>query len=200
MKKGLFITFDGRHGTGKSFIIEKVANEMIKRNYKLFITKEPTDSEIGMLSRRVESKFSSEALVCMFASDRYIHCREIEEKLNKGITVLCDRYIISGMILQNMCGAEFDYIHFVNKYIIKSDISIVLFSDNKVIEKRLALRKKMSSLTKKEMMESRDRYKENFSLLKKKFGNVIGYKNDTIEDATNLVNSLFLEVDAIKKL
>lgn len=109
MKKGKFIVFDGIDGAGKTTQLDMLARRMTDDGESVYITAEPTGSDIGRLLRRALSgaeKRSECEMAVMFVLDRIAHNAEIEEKINDGVCVLCDRYYHSTLAYQ---GKTTDY-------------------------------------------------------------------------------------------
>ena len=85
-------------------------------NINVYVTKEPSDSEIGTFTRNVAELFSGNTLACLVAADRYAHIeREILPQLQKGTIVITDRYILSSLILQPMDGVDTLFVEKMNK-------------------------------------------------------------------------------------
>ena len=109
MKKGKFIVFDGIDGAGKTTQLDMLARRMMDDGESVYITAEPTGRDIGRLLRSALSgaeKRSECEMAVMFVLDRIAHNAEIEEKINDGICVLCDRYYHSTLAYQ---GKTTDY-------------------------------------------------------------------------------------------
>lgn len=109
MKKGKFIVFDGIDGAGKTTQLDMLARRMTDDGESVYITAEPTGSDIGRLLRSALSgadKRSECEMAVMFVLDRIAHNAEIEEKINDGVCVLCDRYYHSTLAYQ---GKTTDY-------------------------------------------------------------------------------------------
>ncbi|MBQ4135469.1 MAG: dTMP kinase [Clostridia bacterium] len=109
MKKGKFIVFDGIDGAGKTTQLDMLARRMTDDGESVYITAEPTGGDIGRLLRSALSgaeKRSECEMAVMFVLDRIAHNAEIEEKINDGVCVLCDRYYHSTLAYQ---GKTTDY-------------------------------------------------------------------------------------------
>ncbi|MDD3191376.1 MAG: dTMP kinase [Bacilli bacterium] len=104
--KGLFITFEGTEGSGKTTIIEHLYQQLIKEGYAVMKTREPGGSLISEQIRQVildvnnkEMDALTEAL--LYAASRRQHLKEvIIPNLEKGYIVLCDRYVDSSLAYQ----------------------------------------------------------------------------------------------------
>lgn len=88
-----FFTFEGIDGSGKSTIIRCVASELKKKDYHVIITFEPTNTWLGEYVQQ-QIRTHSDPYVTSFAfiADRIRHCKIIQEWLDQGFIVLCDRY------------------------------------------------------------------------------------------------------------
>jgi dTMP kinase len=189
--KGIFITFDGQHGAGKTFLVDSLCLALEELGYPVYKTKEPTTSEIGSLARKSEQNFTAETLVCLFAADRFQHCRSIAAELEKGSIVLCDRYLISSLILQNMDGVEFNYTNQVNGNILRADFSVVLYADRFIINNRLLARDK-SRLALIEAAENFDRYLYYRQKIEDFCENVFYFRNNDHDDL-NKIKALIID-------
>lgn len=88
-----FITFEGIDGSGKSTISKLLYNKLKSEGHNVILTYEPTESEIGKFVQNC-IKTNADPFVTAFAFilDRLHHCKQIKKWLNKGKSVLCDRY------------------------------------------------------------------------------------------------------------
>ena len=100
MSKGKFITFEGIDGSGTTYHSQQLADTLNSFGENIYWTCEPTKSPIGVLLRKYLKYDKSEEFVLpswetmalLFTADRQNHQRYIEEVLNKGHWVICDRY------------------------------------------------------------------------------------------------------------
>lgn len=108
--KGLFITFEGPEGSGKSTIIKKV-NEILTQkihDYKIILTREPggTNNPLAEHIRQIilqqsTYKITDRTELLLFAASRAQHTYDvIEPNLLRGNIVLCDRFIHSSIAYQ----------------------------------------------------------------------------------------------------
>lgn len=107
---GKFIVFDGLDGSGQSTQAGKLVDFLNLPEQKLKfghtgvqVTKEPTSSLIGGLIRSQlthEWKSSQECLQLLFSADRAHHLeKEIIPLLERGVTVICDRYFFLQLLM-----------------------------------------------------------------------------------------------------
>ena len=110
-KKGLFISFEGGEGVGKSTQIELLKTSLTKKNINVLSTREPGGTKEGELIRKflVSGEINSwdsysESLI--FNALRREHINKIiKPSLFKGDIVLCDRFIDSTIVYQGVGGA-----------------------------------------------------------------------------------------------
>ena len=151
--KGFFIAIDGPNGVGKTTLLEAIGESVKKRikNEKILVykTKEPTDSVLGRFIRKISEKITGNSLACLVVADRYEHLKnEIMPELEKGKIVITDRYILSSLILQVIDGVKDNFILNLNSKIIKPDLQLAIFADEKVIQERLEQREKLTRFEK----------------------------------------------------
>ena len=97
-RRGLFITFEGLDGSGKSTQITRLAETLTARGLDVLATREPGGSAIGERIRSIlldsqTSGLSPLAELALMFADRAQHIEEvIEPALKAGKTVICDRY------------------------------------------------------------------------------------------------------------
>lgn len=104
-KKGLFITFEGIDGSGKSTQLEKIAHYLDKKNIKYIKTRDPGGTDLGSHLRDIllnyQGKIYPLCELFLYLADRAQHVDEkIIPALNSGKIVLCDRYIDSTLAYQ----------------------------------------------------------------------------------------------------
>ncbi|MFL6437926.1 MAG: dTMP kinase [Terriglobales bacterium] len=97
-KRGIFITFEGLDGCGKTTQLARLKETLAARQHDVLATREPGGSAIGerirsiLLDSRTAGLSATAELALMFA-DRAQHVDQIiEPALATGKLVLCDRY------------------------------------------------------------------------------------------------------------
>lgn len=109
-KKGLFISFEGGEGVGKSTQIELLKTSLIKKNINVLSTREPGGTKEGELIRKFLvsgeiSSWDSYSESLLFNALRREHINKIiNPSLFKGDIVLCDRFIDSTIVYQGVGG------------------------------------------------------------------------------------------------
>ena len=140
--KGKLIAIDGPNGVGKSTIITKLKNKLESQGALVYITKEPTNTDMGNFIREYAEMCEGISLACLVAANRYEHInQEIIPQLQEGKIVITDRYILSSLILQRMDGVDVNFICNINAEILKPDLQVAIFAEEEIIQKRLSERK-----------------------------------------------------------
>lgn len=105
MKKGLFVTFEGGEGAGKSTLALRVRDALKAQGRNVLFTREPGGTPFGEELRTLllhhQAKIIPEAELFLFLASRIQHLEElILPALNKGAIVLCDRFTDSTIAYQ----------------------------------------------------------------------------------------------------
>ena len=155
MSKGLFITFEGGDGCGKTTQIKLLDKYLRSKGYETLLTREPGSKGLGIKLREIllnyDGEVSPTAESFLFLADRaqHVDCI-IKPALDNGIIVLCDRHTDSTVAYQGYGrGLDLDQIYHLNKIAtngLKPDLTIVLDVDVETSQKRVG--------TEKDRMES----------------------------------------------
>jgi dTMP kinase len=103
---GVFITFEGLDGCGKSTQMERLASGLRERGYVVLVTREPGGTTLGeairdMLLDPRNQGMSARAEALLYAAARAHLVHEvIRPALADGQVVLCDRYLDSSLAYQ----------------------------------------------------------------------------------------------------
>lgn len=102
---GLFITFEGGEGSGKSSAIKKIEEKLINAGYKVVITREPGGVSVSEQIRNVildvNNAMSKETEALLYAASRTEHLyAKVIPLVNDNYIVLSDRYIDSSLAYQ----------------------------------------------------------------------------------------------------
>ena len=102
---GLFISFEGGEGSGKSSVINVVKDRLEKDGYKVVITREPggvnVSEQIRNVILAVDNQMSKETEALLYAASRTEHLyAKVLPLLSDGYIVLSDRYLDSSLAYQ----------------------------------------------------------------------------------------------------
>lgn len=103
MVTGVFISFEGIDGAGKSTHIEALRAEFARQGRAVTVTREPGGTELAEQLRALVLQMPMDALteaLLVFAARRDHLLRVIEPALASGAVVLCDRFTDSSFAYQ----------------------------------------------------------------------------------------------------
>lgn len=170
-KKGHFITFEGIDGSGKSTQISLLKQRIEQLGASCYETAEPSAGPIGTMLRQFLSgrmKADEQTLAALFAADRLDHLKNgtngICRKIDQGIHVLCDRYVLSNYAYQGV-SAPIDWIMQLNlaaNETIRPDCHIFIDVDPDVTMERMAKNRFHADLyeTREQLTRIRDCYRK----------------------------------------
>lgn len=139
--RGLFVSVDGPSGAGKSTIVEHLAQLLVASGEEVHVTAEPSGGPIGQLCRELTETVTGYALAALYAADRYHHvASEIRPHTESGRTVISDRYVPSGLVMQRFDGIDLGFLWQLNEQADKPDLAVILSADPEVIAQRLVER------------------------------------------------------------
>ena len=104
--KGLFITFEGNDGSGKSSALQTVKQELLDLGYDVIYTREPGGSPIAEKIREVildkgNLGMDPKTEALLYAASRREHIvKTILPALEAGKVILCDRFLDSSLAYQ----------------------------------------------------------------------------------------------------
>jgi len=109
--QGFFVAIEGIDGAGKTTQVKLLCEELRKK-YRVYETKNPTESEIGVLIRRVlagKVNVPPVSFQYLFSADRQVHQVEILEQLKKEQIVVTDRYYWSALVYGIVDREDLDF-------------------------------------------------------------------------------------------
>lgn len=103
--KGVFISFEGIDGVGKTTQVEALRDFLQARGLEVVVTREPGGTQLGKQLRDIllhGGAISARAEALLFAADRAQHAAQIIiPALQRGAVVITDRYIDSSLAYQS---------------------------------------------------------------------------------------------------
>lgn len=135
--RGIFISFEGCEGCGKTTQIGHLAENLQKSKHSVVVTREPGGTQIGEMVRHVligsefSEKMHAETELLLFAASRAQLVRElIQPALNEGKFILCDRFLDSTTVYQGVARQLADEpVQCINRFAVGDlvpDLTIIL--------------------------------------------------------------------------
>ena len=146
MKQGLFITFEGGDGAGKSTQINLLADALRQRGYEVVLTREPGGTPIGEKIREIILDKKNGEMADMTETMLYAAARAqivselIKPALAAGKIVICYRFVDSSIAYQAFWRNLGDCVWNINQYAVDNclpDLTILLKADPSVGSKRI---------------------------------------------------------------
>ena len=150
MNKGLFITFEGNDGSGKTTISKNIYEKLKKMGYPVIYTREPGGIDIAEQIRNVilnpkNTAMDARCEALLYAASRRQHLVEkVLPALDKAQIVLCDRLLDSSLVYQGIArGIGVQEVYDINAFAIEGhlpDATIFLSVDLEVGLSRVSSR------------------------------------------------------------
>lgn len=108
MNKGMFITFEGPDGSGKTTQINMLMEHLKNNGFQVVYTREPGGTKISEKIRDIildneNSEMSATCEALLYAASRAQHVEElIRPALSSGKVVICDRFVESSVVYQGI--------------------------------------------------------------------------------------------------
>ena len=154
--KGIFVTFEGIDGSGKSTAAALVNACLKKNGFKAVLTREPTETWVGEAVKRMCGSGRSNPFseLHLFLADRAAHTDRMREWLSQGRLVLCDRYWDSTVAYQGVTlrpflkGRTLDWLaQLHSSIIVVPDITFILDLEPAEAVRRMSSRKSRIKLS-----------------------------------------------------
>lgn len=136
---GFLVTIDGPVGVGKTTVTALIGTRLAEHGFSVAVTRQPSDSPMGKLARASTYDLHGLPLTFLMAADRYHHQDHvITPALKAGQVVVCDRYVTTALVLDQIDGAEPGFIWSIYRYMRWPDLAVVLTEDPAVCRRRAA--------------------------------------------------------------
>lgn len=132
MRTGAFIVFEGLDGSGTTTQAELVEHWLENTGIGLvYLTREPTNGPIGSLLQQALRRrlvLDAHTMALLFAADRMDHlASDLMDKLDRDVTVICDRYYLSSFAYQLLdLNTELGWLEHLNAKAIPPDLTILI--------------------------------------------------------------------------
>ncbi|WP_028781756.1 dTMP kinase [Thalassobacillus devorans] len=135
--KGLFITFEGGEGAGKTSVLQALSQELHQEGYDVLATREPGGIEIAEKIRQIildpaHTAMDGRTEALLYAAARRQHLVEkVLPALKQGKIVLCDRFVDSSLAYQGHArGLGIEEVFQINQFAIENCMpDVTLFFD-----------------------------------------------------------------------
>lgn len=121
--RGLFISFEGNDGSGKSSAIKAVYQKLVDEGFDVVLSREPGGSKIAEKIRDVILDIDNTGMdewteALLYAASRREHIQKtIIPSIEKGKIVLCDRFLDSSLAYQGYArGLGIDKVNQLNQF------------------------------------------------------------------------------------
>ncbi|HEX08732.1 MAG TPA: dTMP kinase, partial [Thermoplasmatales archaeon] len=158
MKK--FVTFEGIDGSGKSTISKEVYDRLKGMGYRVILTFEPTDTELGKIVKKcIEENYDPIVTTFAFIADRIQHVKKIRKWIEENKMVLCDRYVDStyayqAVQLENIIENPIRWLKELHdRFILKPDLTFLCLLDVDKALERIKGRRKLISFERKDFLK-----------------------------------------------
>ncbi len=194
MEKNTFLVFEGLDGSGQSTQSGLLRDFLLKKGYRVVLTKEPTlESEAGKRIRKVldnELKVSPQELQELMVEDRGEHLeRTIIPALKEGKIVISDRYFFSTFAFGKADGLDLEWLIEVNNQFLFPDMTFLLKVNPEVCIERIKKRGgRVALFEKKEKLTA---VWQTYKILPNRF------KNIYVIDGEKSIEEVFLQVKEI---
>lgn len=210
MKKGLFITFEGNDGSGKTTISVKVYEALKEKGYPVIYTREPGGIDIAEQIRSVildpkNTAMDARTEALLYAASRRQHLMEkVLPALAEGKIVLCDRFIDSSLAYQGIGrGIGIDEVLKINEFAIEGhmpDATVFLSVSLETGLQRVNARGNLDRLD-NEKEDFHKRVAQGYDIVKERFANRMKIVNaqqaieDVFQDALHTVEEIIQRYD-----
>jgi dTMP kinase len=123
LRGGTFITVEGGDGSGKTTLIHSLAQKLQQQGHEVLITREPGGSPIAEAIRSIILNKENTAMdarteALLYAAARRQHLAEkVFPALQRGVDVLCDRFVDSSLVYQGYGrGLGLDAVWDINRF------------------------------------------------------------------------------------
>jgi dTMP kinase len=128
--RGYLVAIDGPAGVGKTTVTALATARLAASGTPVLATRQPSDSPMGALARSSTHELHGLALTFLMAADRYHHHEHvIGPALAAGKVVICDRFVPTALVLDQLDGADPGFIWGIYRYLGWPDLAVILAGD-----------------------------------------------------------------------
>ncbi len=178
MKKGLFITFEGNDGSGKTTMAQLIYDRLKQEGYDVILTREPGGIEIAEKIRDIildpaNTEMDARCEALLYAASRRQHlAQKVIPALKDKKIVICDRFIDSSLAYQGHArGIGIDEVYELNLFAIDSympDLTLFFKISVEEAKKRMDERGNLNRLD-QEQSDFHQKVREGYELICQKY-------------------------------
>lgn len=208
MKHGLFITFEGIDGSGKTTASKRIYEALTQQNYDVIYTREPGGIDIAEQIRNVILDVENHAMdvkteALLYTASRRQHLIEkIIPALHENKIVICDRFLDSSLAYQGFArGIGIDEVLQLNQFAIENYMpNATLYFEVDVEEglRRVHSRKHKDRLD-KEDISFHQSVKEGYEIINDMFKDRIYKINANLSEEEVFQNALATIIEVIEQ-
>lgn len=210
MRKGLFITFEGGDGSGKSTQIRMLQKNLEKDGKEVLLTREPGGTEISEKIRDIildrnnwEMDDMTEAMLYAAARAQLVS-QVIKPALEEGKVVICDRFVDSSIAYQGYGRNLGDSVSIINSFAIGDcmpDMTVLLKVNPQEGSRRISVRNEERDRIELASEDFHQKVYEGYLELEKKYPDrIVGIEaTDTIENIAKVITGRVTELLESKK-
>ncbi len=207
--KGLFITFEGCEGSGKTTVIEGVVKHLEDNNIKVIKTREPGGIKISEDIRNVildinNTKMDKITEALLYAASRRQHLVEkVIPYMNEGYVVICDRFLDSSLAYQGHArGIGIDKVYNINLSAtdgILPDLTILVDVRPEVGLNRISSNNREQNRLDLEKLSFHEKVYEGYKIVEERFKDRVKTvngeqaKEDVLKDAIKVIDEFLKE-------
>jgi len=157
-RRGIFLALEGLDGAGTTTQAQWLAGWLREKGREVHLTAEPSRGPVGVLLRQVLSRrvvgaggsdFDEGAVALLFAADRLDHWQsEIRPRLEEGVDVVSDRYVLSSLAYQAVSTDDGAWVAALNEKAPPADLTLFL-----AVSSSVALGRRYAAATEREIYE-----------------------------------------------
>ncbi|MEL7312334.1 MAG: dTMP kinase [Pseudomonadota bacterium] len=148
MRRGMFVSFEGLEGVGKTTAIERFSSLLDQHGIDYVSTREPGGTNVAerlrgiVLDEHEEALTDTTELLLMFAARAQNVAQNIRPTLERGVWVICDRFTDATLAYQGYGrGISLDRINQLADWVhgdLWPDATVLLTADRALTERRLS--------------------------------------------------------------
>jgi dTMP kinase len=138
---GFLAVIDGPAGAGKTTLTALAAAALAADGHSVLATRQPSDALLGKLARSSTQELQGLSLTFLMAADRYHQDeRVISPALAAGGVVVCDRYVPTALVLDQLDGADPEFVWGIYRYLRWPDLAVIPSGDSDLCRARVRAR------------------------------------------------------------